>query len=157
MFQLKRQLLAATLTASAAIVGMTTPALASTEYPSQPIRLVVPYPAGGTTDMIGRIYAETLASKLDGVVIVDNKGGAATNIGSAIVATSKPDGYTLLFGSFGPYLNTILGPKPTFDPEKDLTPISMITRLTFMAAANPKAPFSSVKELQQLATDNPGK
>ncbi|AWB33105.1 Bug family tripartite tricarboxylate transporter substrate binding protein [Orrella marina] len=154
MFKLKKILL------TAAVSGMTAigvPAVASPDFPSQPIRLVVPYPAGGTTDMIGRIYADTLASKLDGIVVVDNKGGAATNIGSGIVATAKPDGYTLLFGSFGPYLNTILGPKPTFDPEKKLAPISMITRLTFMAAANPNAPFSTVKELQKLASESPGK
>lgn len=154
MFKFKKILLAA---AVSGLTAMGVPAIASQDFPSQPIRLVVPYPAGGTTDMIGRIYAETLASKLDGIVIVDNKGGAATNIGSGMVANAKPDGYTLLFGSFGPYLNTILGPKPSFDPEKSLAPISMITRLTFMAAANPDAPFSTVKELQKLATENPGK
>lgn len=130
---------------------------AQAKYPDQPIRLVVPYPAGGTTDMIGRIYAETLAKKLDTPVIVENKGGAATNIGSAQVATARSDGYTLLFGSFGPYLNTILGPKPTFNPQKDLQPISMITRLTFMVAANPKVPFSTVQELAKAAKENPGK
>jgi tripartite-type tricarboxylate transporter receptor subunit TctC len=147
--------LVASLFAAATLVS--TNAHSAENYPTQPIKLVVPYPAGGTTDMIARIYAEGLAKQLKQPVIIDNKGGAATNIGSGTVAKASPDGYTLLFGTIGPFLNTILGPNPTFDPFKSLEPVASIVRLPYMLAANPSAPFSNVPELLELSRKNPGK
>jgi len=154
MFKIKSCLLAGLL-ASACLTS--TLVHAEQDYPKQPIKLVVPYPAGGTTDLIARMYAERLSSELKQPVIIDNKGGAATNIGSGVVAQAPTDGYTLLFGTIGPFLNTILGPKPTFDPFARLEPVASIVRLPYMLAANPKAPFANVAQLLEMARKDPGK
>ena len=107
--------------------------------------------------MIARMYAEGLARELEQPVIIDNKGGAATNIGSGVAAQASPDGYTLLFGTIGPFLNTVLGPNPSFDPFKTLEPVASIVRLPYMLAANPNAPFSNVPELLEMSRKEPGK
>ncbi|MBU4611789.1 tripartite tricarboxylate transporter substrate binding protein [Achromobacter sp. GG226] len=126
-------------------------------YPSRPVRLIVPYPPGGTTDMIARLYADKLSSRLGANVIVENKPGAATNIGSDVVARATADGYTLLFSASGSTSSTVFGPAPTFDPLKDFQPISMISELPFVIAANPKAAFTTWPELVAMAKTNPGK
>lgn len=130
---------------------------AAQNYPDQPVRLVVPYPPGGSTDLIARLYAEKLSKELGQAVIVDNRPGAATNIGSEAVARAKPDGYTILFGGDGPTINSVFGPSPSFDPLTAFAPISLITRVPFVIAANPKAPFSNIKEFLAAARSVPGK
>ena len=147
--------LVASLLAAATL--MSTNAYSAEDYPKQPIKLVVPYPAGGSTDLIARMYADGLSKELKQPVIIDNKGGAATNIGSGAVAQASPDGYTLLFGTIGPFLNTVLGPNPSFDPFKSLEPVASVVRLPYMLAANPNAPFSNVPELLEMSRKNPGK
>lgn len=131
------------------------PVLAQT-YPSQSVRLVVPYPAGGSTDAIARLYAEAMAVELGQPVVVDNRPGAATNIGSEAVTRATADGYTLLFGAGGPILNQVFGPKPSFDPATALQPVSLIARVPFMLAANPKAPFSTVQQFVAAVRAKPG-
>lgn len=127
------------------------------EYPREAVRMIVPYPPGGSTDVIARLYAESLGKELGQTIVVDNRPGAATNIGSETVARAKPDGYTVLFGGGGPTLNSVFGPKPSFDPITGLDSIGMIARVPFMVAANPRAPFDNVRELAAQARRTPGK
>lgn len=154
MFKIKRCLVLGLIAATSLI---STGALAADSYPDKHVKLVVPYPAGGTTDLIARLYAERLSAELKQPVIIENKGGAATNIGSGIVAQASPDGYTLLFGTIGPFLNTILGPKPTFDPFIQLEPVASIVRLPYILAANPAAPFSDVPQMLKMTRKYPRK
>lgn len=147
---------AATVALAAGLVAASAP-IAAQDYPTQPVRLIVPYPPGGTTDLIARLYAENLARELGQPVVVDNRPGAATNIGSDAVAKARPDGYTVLFGSGGPTMNTVFGPKPPFDPVRALEPVSMVARVPFMVAANPKAPFNTAREMIAAAKAAPGK
>ncbi|MHA7602660.1 Bug family tripartite tricarboxylate transporter substrate binding protein [Alicycliphilus sp. T452] len=127
------------------------------DYPAQPIRLVVPYPPGGSTDFIARLYADKLSKELGQPIVVDNRPGASTNIGGDAVAKAKPDGYTVLFGGGTPTINSVFGPQPPFDPLKSLEPISMIARVPFVVAANTKAPFANVAELVSAAKAAPGR
>ena len=131
-------------------------ALAQDNYPSQPIRLVIPYPAGGTTDLIGRQLADQLGKELGQTVIVDNRPGASTNIGAEMVSRAKPDGYTLLMASTGQVRNPVLGPMPSFELSS-LEPISLVSKLAFVLAANPKTPFNTGAELIKAAKAEPGK
>ncbi|VTU45544.1 MULTISPECIES: Bug family tripartite tricarboxylate transporter substrate binding protein [unclassified Variovorax] len=126
-------------------------------YPEQPIRMIVPYPPGGSTDLIARLYADGLGKELGQPIVVDNRPGAATNIGTEDVVRARRDGYTLLFGSGGTPLNSVFGPKPNFDAIHALAPVSLIARVPFMVAANPKAPFSNTRELIAAAKKSPGK
>jgi tripartite-type tricarboxylate transporter receptor subunit TctC len=126
-------------------------------YPEQPIRMVVPYPPGGSTDLIARLYADGMSRELGQTIVVDNRPGASTNIGTEDVVRAKGDGYTLLFGSGGAPQNAVFGPKPNFDVVNALAPISLIARVPFMVAANPKAPFSNTRELIAAAKKSPGK
>lgn len=145
--------------ASAALLVCAMTAIAASpgnDYPSQPIRLVVPYAAGGTTDLIGRRFAEQLGSELGQTVIVENRPGGSTNIGAESVARAKPDGYTLLMGNNGQVMNPVLGPTPSFELNA-LEPISLISHVAFVLAANPKAPFNTGAEFLSAAKSAPGK
>lgn len=154
MFKIKRGLVSGLIAATCLVSAG---AHAADSYPDKTVKLVVPYPAGGTTDLIARLYADRLSAELKQPVIIENKGGAATNIGSGTVAQANPDGYTLLFGTIGPFLNTILGPKPTFDPFTQLEPVASIVRLPYLLAANPAAPFSDVPQMLDMTRKDPGK
>jgi len=125
-------------------------------YPVRTVRLIVPYPPGGTTDMIARTYADRLSAELKQAVVVENKPGASTNIGAESVARSDPDGYTLLFSASGSVTSTVFGPKPPFDPIEDFAPISMIADIPFVLAANTEAPFSTMQALLKEAKLKPG-
>lgn len=134
------------------------PALAATQegYPSRAVTLVVPYPPGGSTDMIAREYADRMSKELGQSVVVENRPGAATNIGGAAVARADPDGYTLLFGGNGLIINPIFGPKPSFDGANAFAPVSMIAEVPFIVAANADAPFSTPQEMIKAAQAKPG-
>ncbi|QIL80409.1 tripartite tricarboxylate transporter substrate binding protein [Diaphorobacter sp. HDW4A] len=127
------------------------------EFPSQSIRIVVPFPAGGSTDAIARILAEGMARELGQPVYVDNRPGASTNIGSDYVAKSKPDGYTLLFGGSTLVVNSIFGPRPSFDPDDALTSVSTVAEVPFVLATNPDAPFRTPREFMDAARSDPGR
>jgi tripartite-type tricarboxylate transporter receptor subunit TctC len=135
---------------------------ASDAYPARPIRLVVPFPAGGTTDIMARAVSAEL-SKLPGWnVVVDNKPGAGGNIGSDIVAKSAPDGYTLLMGTVGTHgINQSLYGKLPFDPIKDFAPITAVASVPNVLVVNPafaaQNKINSVNDLIAYARANPGK
>ena len=147
---------AATGFTAALMMVMASAALAQT-YPNRPIRIVVPYPAGGATDQMARIISGPLSELLGQPVIIENKAGAGGAIGTDAVAKAAPDGYTLTFGNAGP---NSMGPairKAPYDPIKDLAPISFVANVPLFLAVHPSLPVNNVKELIELVKANPGK
>jgi tripartite-type tricarboxylate transporter receptor subunit TctC len=121
-------------------------------WPDRPVRLIVPYPAGGGTDIVARVLARQLSIKFNGQFIVDNRPGATGMIGGQIVARSNPDGYTLLVGSFAEIaLNQNLFKRMTYDPVVDLTPISLLAWTPLVFAAHPSFKASNLAEFIELA------
>jgi tripartite-type tricarboxylate transporter receptor subunit TctC len=132
------------------------PALAQT-WPARPVRLVVPYVAGGPVDIMGRVFAQKLTDALGQQVIVDNRAGASGNIGGEIVARAAPDGYTLFMGANGPIaVNPNLFRRMPFDPQKDLAPITMVAASPMILVAHPSLPAANMRELVSLARSKPG-
>lgn len=130
---------------------------AAAPYPSKPIRLVVPYPPAGATDVIGRMVAQKLSTELGQQVIVENKGGAGGSIGAAFVANSPPDGYTLLLGALTSHsINSALQPNLPFDLGKDFAPIGIVGQVPLVFVVHPDLPVKSLKELMAYAKANPG-
>ena len=126
-------------------------------YPNKPVKLIVPWPPGGVADFIGRTIGEKLSIKWGQPVIVENKPGAGTNIGSDYVAKSNPDGYTLLVGSSNNTVNMYLFKKNPYDISKDFEPITLIVQVPNILVVNPSINASNAKELILLAKNNPGK
>lgn len=126
-------------------------------WPQKPITLVVPYGAGGSTDIIARQFADFASRRLNQTVIVENRPGAGTNIGSSNVARAKPDGYTLLFGVDTLVTNPIIGPAPPFERDKSLQGISLISMLPGVIAANPQFQAADIQDLVKRAKQNPEK
>jgi len=127
-------------------------------YPSRPVRLIVPFPAGSTPDIVGRALGQKLAEAWGQPVVVDNKPGAGGNIGTAEAARAAADGYTLLIGSNGPIaINKALYEKLPFDPERDLKPLSLLAAAAQILAVHPSVPASDLKQLVEYARANPGK
>jgi tripartite-type tricarboxylate transporter receptor subunit TctC len=131
-------------------------AQAADGYPSKPIRLVIPYATGGTTDIIGRIYAEKLGTLLGQSVIVENKAGANSMIGTSQVVRSDPDGYTLLLTTNVVVLNEFLYSKPSYHAQTDLTPIAPVVTTPYFLIVNSKLPVKSAADLIQYAKAHPG-
>lgn len=132
--------------------------VAHAQYPDRPIRLVVPWPPGATTDVGARLFGERLAQKLNGSVVVENRGGANAIVGTNAVAKSPPDGYTLEFTTSEPItINPHLYKSLPYDVEKDLDPIAFIGRTFFVIAARTNLPANDAKGLIALARSNPGK
>ncbi|MCP3023642.1 Bug family tripartite tricarboxylate transporter substrate binding protein [Cupriavidus basilensis] len=126
-------------------------------YPEKPIRLVVPFPPGGTTDLLGRVLATRLSETLGQQVIVDNRPGAGGTIGSDAVAKAAPDGYTLMFGTVGTQsINGSLYKRLPFDTQKDFTPVALFAGVPNILVVNLKVPVHSVKELVAYAKSHPG-
>lgn len=125
-------------------------------YPDKPIRLVVPFAAGGGSDFIGRLLAQRMQEKLGQPVIVDNRPGAGGNLGASTALKSPADGYTLLLTAASYCVNPALY-KLNFDPVNDITPISQLARGPFLIAANPKLPIKDLAGLVALAKSQPGK
>ena len=141
-----------------AIAILTTAAAAQTPYPSQPIKLIVPYPAGSLVDVLGRSIGETLTAALKQPVVVDNKPGASTLIGAKAVATAQPDGYTLLM----PTVTTLsiapqLVAKPGIDPLSEFTPIARLGATSFFLSVNPSFPARTMAEWVAEIRKHPGK
>lgn len=135
---------------------MPLPALAQA-YPTKPVTIIVPYAAGGSLDVVTRILARSLTTRLGQTVLVENRAGAGSNIGAAYVAKSTPDGYTLFLASPATAINVSLYSKLNYDPEKDLTPVSLLTAVPSVLLIHPSAPYKSVAELVAHAKQNPGK
>ena len=127
-------------------------------YPTKPVTIVVPFAAGGTTDILARIIGQALTAELGQSVIVDNRAGAGGNIGGQAAAKATPDGYTLFMGTVGTHaINASLYKKMPFDPIKDFAPLSRVANVPNLLVANPNQPFKSVKDLIAYAKANPGK
>ena len=126
-------------------------------YPHKPLRLVVPFPPGGPTDILGRALGAKLGELLGQPVIIDNRGGAGGGIGADNIAKSAPDGYSLLLGTTGTHtINPNLYSKLPYDPIKDFVPISLVVKYLNILVVNPNVPVTSVAELIALAKQKPG-
>lgn len=128
---------------------------AAQTYPTRSVRVVLPFPAGGGSDLIGRLVAQKLSVALGQPVVVDNRAGASGNIAAEIVAKSPPDGYTLLFGNSSLSISPAVFRKLNYSPTQDLTPISMASSYPFALAVHPSLPVRNVRELVALAKAKP--
>jgi tripartite-type tricarboxylate transporter receptor subunit TctC len=127
-------------------------------FPNKPVRLVVPFPPGGPTDIVARPLAQLLGDSLKQPVVIENKGGAGGSIAADSVAKSPPDGYTLIMATVGTHaINAALYRKLPYDPVKDFTPIALVASAPVAVVVNPASGIGSVKELVAQAKANPGK
>jgi tripartite-type tricarboxylate transporter receptor subunit TctC len=144
------------IAAAAAVTAL--PAAAQGNYPNKPITIVVPFAAGGTTDILARVVGQALGTELGQPVVVDNRAGAGGNIGAQFAAKAPADGYTLFMGTVGTHaINQSLYKKLPFDPIKDFAPLTRVAMVPNLLVANPGKPYKNVKELIAYAKANPGK
>jgi tripartite-type tricarboxylate transporter receptor subunit TctC len=131
---------------------------AAQQYPSKPIRLMVPFPPGGSTDIVARIVAQKLGTQLGQQLVIENRGGAGGTLGTAVVAKAPPDGYNLVVGTTSTH---VVAPsvyqKLEYDPVKDFAPISLMAVTPYLLVVNPNVAAKSVKELVELMKSQPGK
>ncbi|HWZ38521.1 MAG TPA: tripartite tricarboxylate transporter substrate binding protein [Bradyrhizobium sp.] len=140
-----------------ALALVSRPALAQAAYPSRNIRMIVPYPPGGTTDLLGRLIADQIKTGLNAIVVVENKPGAGTTLGAEQVARSDPDGYTLLMATSTTLaINKTLYKKLPYDPVKDFAAISLVAAVPFALIINPTIPARTLSEFIAYAKANPG-
>ena len=148
--RLSRFVLAASLCAVALV--------ARADYPDHPIKAIVPFPAGGGTDVFARVVSQQLAQRIGQPVVVENKGGADGNIGMETVAKAAPDGYTLLFNSSAATVNPVMYRNLRFDPAKELKPVAILCEYYNLIVVNPqKVPVKTLGEFVELMRRNPGK
>ena len=141
-----------------ALVVLLSPAAQAQQYPNRPIRIIVPYAAGGTSDILARQIGPKLTETWGQPVIVENKPGANGNVGADFVAKSAPDGYTLLLTDLGGLvISASVYPKLPFDPSKDFSPVVMVSYSPHVLAVHPSVPAKNVKELIEMAKAQPGK
>jgi tripartite-type tricarboxylate transporter receptor subunit TctC len=153
----KRRKLALSMLATGAL-ALAPFAVQAQAFPTKALTIVVPFSAGGTTDILARVVGQYMAKDLGQAVIIDNRAGAGGNIGAQMVARAAPDGYTLLMGTVGTHaINQSLYKKMPFDPIKDFAPITRVALVPNLLVANPSQPFKTVKELIAYAKANPGK
>jgi len=130
---------------------------AQAQYPVKPVRMIIPYPPGGGTDILGRPIARLLGEKLGQQVLVDNRGGASGMVGAEIAARSAPDGYTILMSTSGEAaLNVALYPKMNYDPIRDFVPVTQVGISPLVLVAHPSLPVKNVKDYIALAKKQPG-
>ena len=149
---LHRRLLPLALLALVAAVPL---ARAADDYPSRPIHLVIPFPPGGSNDVVGRVFAAALGDRLGKQIVVENRGGAGGVVGTEIASNAAPDGYTLLVISLAHAVNPWLY-KLKYDPIKAFVPVGIMASGTNVLVVNPTLPVRSVKELVALAQQKPG-
>ena len=149
---------AAAVSAALVLAASAPAALAQGNYPNKPIRLIVAFPAGGSTDIIGRLVAQRLSQSLGQQVIIDNRGGAGGTIGTEIAARSNPDGYTLTMGTTSTH---VIAPAAytnlKYDPIKDFMPITLVATTPYLLVLNPSVKATSLKDFIALAKSQPGK
>jgi tripartite-type tricarboxylate transporter receptor subunit TctC len=134
------------------------PRIAGAEtYPSRPVHLIVPVPAGGTFDIVARLVAQSLSERIGQPIVIENRGGAGTNIGTAVVAHASPDGYTLLLAGSPGAINATLYDNLDFSFARDIVPVASIERAPLIMAVNPAFPAKTVAEFIAYARSNPGK
>jgi tripartite-type tricarboxylate transporter receptor subunit TctC len=133
---------------------MSLPAAAES-FPTRPIRLIVPYPAGGGTDIVGRVLGQKLHESLGQPVVIDNRGGAGGTLGTAAAAKSAPDGYTLLLVPTSHVINPSIYAKLPYDTGKDFAPITMVASAAILMAVHPRVPADTVRAFVEAAKANP--
>jgi tripartite-type tricarboxylate transporter receptor subunit TctC len=142
----------------AVLLALFTATTAAQPYPSKPIRLMVPFPPGGSTDIVARIVAQKLGTQLGQPLVIENRGGAGGTLGTAVVAKAPADGYNLVVGTTSTH---VVAPsvyqKLEYDPVKDFAPISLMAVTPYLLVVNPSLPAKSVKELVELMKSQPGK
>jgi tripartite-type tricarboxylate transporter receptor subunit TctC len=138
-----------------AALAASMPAAIAQNYPSRSIKLVVPFPAGGGADSVARIVAQSLGERIKTTIVVENRPGAATNLGMDAVARATPDGYTLGLATSNIAINPPLYPTMPYKPKEDLAPVSLLSKGLYVLVINPAVPAKSVKELIALAKEKP--
>jgi tripartite-type tricarboxylate transporter receptor subunit TctC len=126
-------------------------------YPTRPLRLILPFPPGGSTDLLGRTLSEKLAGELRQPVVPENRPGAGGNVGAEVAARAAPDGYTIVLCAPSLAISPSLYPKLNYDPLRDLTPVGLVATIPNLFVVHPSVPARSLAELAQYARDNPGK
>ena len=142
--------------ACAAMFFCTAPAIHAQQYPGKPVRLIMPYPAGGSTDIVGRLVAERLTASLGQQVLVDNRPGASAQIGTEAAAKAPPDGYTLLMATSTNAINHALNPKLPYDFSRDFHPVALVAKAAQLLVVHPSVPARSTRELIAFARSRPG-
>ena len=152
---MKLTLVAATIIVAASLAATSAPA--QTDWPTKPVRIVVPFAAGGTTDITARVIAEQLTQSLKQACVIDNRAGAGGNVGATEVARAGPDGYTYLMGTPGTQaINQFLYPKMPYDTVKDFAPVSFVVRVPNVLVVNPGVGAKTIAELVAIAKARPG-
>jgi len=153
----RRPLILLAVTVAAAALGAGGAAHAQADWPTKPVKIVVPFAPGGTTDLTARIVAEELTKTYKQTFVVENKAGAGGNLGATEVAKAAPDGYTFLMGTPGTQaINQFLYPKMPYDTAKDLVPVSFVVRVPNVLMVNPQLPAKDLKALIALLKAQPG-
>jgi tripartite-type tricarboxylate transporter receptor subunit TctC len=145
------------VTVSLALLSVLAAPALGQPYPSQPIRLIAPFPPGGSVDIMARLIAEPLAAQLAGKIVIENRSGASGNIGMEAAARAKPDGYTLVLNTIPLATNAALFDKLAWDPVKDFAPIGMVATAPHVLVVPTKVKAGKVEELVKLARANPGR
>ncbi|MSQ71165.1 MAG: tripartite tricarboxylate transporter substrate binding protein [Betaproteobacteria bacterium] len=146
-------MLAATLLGCAAAIGG---GAMAQEYPARPIRFIVPQPPGGPTDIVARLIGQKLSERVGQAVVIDNRPGAGSNIGTDLAAKSPADGYTLVFATIQHVVNPFLFKSLPFDPVKDFAPVTLVSKAHIVLVVNPELPAKSLQELINHARSRPG-
>ena len=145
------------LSAAALATSLFVQPVVAQDYPTQPIMLVVPFAAGGSTDLVARVIAQKMSEELGQQIVVENRGGAGGNLGATFVSRAQPDGYTILMGTIATHaLSASLYATPPFDPETDFAPISLLVTVPNVLTVNKDYPAQTVAELIARLKENPG-
>ncbi len=150
---MRSMLTACLITCAMSLAGIAT---VQAQYPTKPVRLIVPFPPGGGSDTLARILGPKLAEVLGQQVVIDNRPGAGSNIGAEVAAKTPPDGYTLLMGNVAHAINVSLYSKLNYDLVRDFTAVSLLASTPNIVVVHPSVPVKSVKELIALAKSRPG-
>lgn len=159
VFTPRRRLLSAAGAALLTCALGTASSVQAADFPDHPLRMVIPYPPGGATDVVGRVLSAKLSDELKQQVVVENRGGAGGNLGADAVARAEPDGYTLLMGAITSHsiMATLEKPTISYKLMDDLTPVATVAAVPLVFVVNPNVPAKSLKELIAYAKANPGK
>jgi tripartite-type tricarboxylate transporter receptor subunit TctC len=145
------------LIVAALLLGVGIQPIFAAEYPTRPIRMIVPFPPGGGNDLLARSISQPLSQSIGQQVVVDNRGGAGGQIGAELAAAAAPDGYTIFLGSIGNLtFLPVLQPKLPYEPVRDFAPVTLLATSAFILVVNPAVQAKSVKELIALAKAKPG-
>jgi len=142
---------------AAVAIAFVSPALSAQDWPNKPIRMIVPYPPAGGTDVVARVITEPLAAELGQPIVIENRGGAAGNLGTDIAAKAAPDGYTFLFTLSSHTINPKLYDKLPFDVERDFVAVGRAASIPQLIAVHPSVKANNIQELIALAKSQPGK